>query len=85
MWRAMGPVRDAATLNTALTATLAERARMRPEEKLLRQRYALAAAMIAAATARQESRGAHWRSDFPHRDPHRDGPRALHEEQVTVA
>ncbi|MHB8533814.1 MAG: FAD-binding protein [Solirubrobacteraceae bacterium] len=84
MWRAMGPVRDGATLNAALAATLAERAGLRPEELLLRHRHTLAAAMMAGAAAREESRGAHWRSDFPQRDPRRDGARALREARATA-
>ena len=32
-------------------------------------RLDLSRAMVQAALARRESRGAHWRSDFPHRDP----------------
>jgi L-aspartate oxidase len=78
MWQAMGPVRDAATLDAALDATLAERAAIPPQDLPLRHRYALAAAMIRAAAMREESRGAHWRSDFPRRDPSRDGPRAVY-------
>ena len=78
MWRAMGPVRDAGTLHAALTATLAEGQALGPQDGLLRQRFDLVAAMLAAAAARAESRGAHWRSDFPHRDVRLDGPRAMH-------
>jgi L-aspartate oxidase len=78
MWRAMGPVRDAGTLHAALTATLIECEGLGPEDGLLRQRFDLVAAMLAAATAREESRGAHWRSDFPRRDARRDGPRAVY-------
>jgi len=85
MWQSMGPVRDAATLNAALAATLTERDGLRPEELLLHHRFALAAAMIGAAATREESRGAHWRSDFPRRDPSRDGPRAVYPRRPTAA
>jgi L-aspartate oxidase len=78
MWQAMGPVRNAVALNAALAATLTERGGMPPEDKLVRLHFELAAAMIFAATTREESRGAHWRSDFPRRDPTRDGPRAVY-------
>jgi L-aspartate oxidase len=78
MWHAMGPVRDAVALNAALAATLTERDGMPPEDKLVRLHFELAAAMIFAAATREESRGAHWRSDFPRRDPTRDGPRAVY-------
>jgi len=83
MWHAMGPVRDAATLGTALAATLTELEELRPEDVLLHHRFTLVAAMIGAAARREESRGAHWRSDFPLRDPSRDGPRAVYSRRPT--
>jgi L-aspartate oxidase len=78
MWEAMGPVRNATDLGAALAATQADAAAMSTSEVLLRDRFDLAAAMLAAALARRESRGAHWRSDYPQRDTTRDGPRAVH-------
>jgi L-aspartate oxidase len=78
MWEAMGPVRNATDLGTALAATRAGVAAISAGEVLLRDRFNLAAAMLAAALARRESRGAHWRSDYPQRDTTRDGPQAVH-------
>jgi succinate dehydrogenase/fumarate reductase flavoprotein subunit len=48
-----------------------------PDEIRLRQRMTLAEAMMRAALDRRESRGAHWRSDFPGRDRAADGWSAL--------
>ena len=42
-------------------------------EQLLDDPYPLARLIARAALGRQESRGAHQRSDFPHRDPSLDG------------
>jgi len=42
-------------------------------EQLLNDPYPLARLIARAALSRQESRGAHCRSDFPHRDPSLDG------------
>jgi len=78
LWQAMGPVRDACTLESALTATAAERDSLELGSRILRNRYGLAIEMLTAALAREESRGAHWRSDFPQRDARRDGPRAVY-------
>ena len=38
----------------------------------------VAGAVIEAATRREESRGAHFRSDFPHADPSLDGQHLIH-------
>lgn len=77
LWQALGPVRDARGLETALAASTAERERLEPGSRVLRNRYGLAINMLSAAIAREESRGAHWRTDFPRRDARRDGPRAV--------
>jgi L-aspartate oxidase len=42
-------------------------------EQLLDDPYPLARLIARAALSRHESRGAHQRSDFPHRDPSLDG------------
>jgi L-aspartate oxidase len=74
LWQALGPVRDGRTLAAALAATRTEYAALPPDEAVLRYRCRLAIAMLRAAAERAESRGAHWRSDCPRRDPRRDGP-----------
>ncbi len=77
MWGAMGPVRSGPALSTALARLRRLGLAVDPTQVALRQRIALAEAMLVAARARCESRGAHWRSDFPIRDPSRDGAGAL--------
>jgi len=42
-------------------------------EQLLDDPYPLAGLIARAALSRQESRGAHQRTDFPQRDPSLDG------------
>ena len=76
LWHALGPVRDGRTLAAALVASRTECAALTPEDTVLKYRYGLAIAMLQAGVEREESRGAHWRSDYPRRDPRRDGPLA---------
>lgn len=84
MWQALGPVRDGATLQDAIAATAADRAALPPEALTLRRRLDLALAMFEAAADRTESRGAHWRRDFPQRDASRDGPLAVHRQPASA-
>lgn len=79
MWRAMGPVRDAEELKRALVEVNRLSGACAPDEVTFRQRLTLAAAMIEAALLREESRGAHWRSDFAQRNRTIDGAGALRE------
>jgi L-aspartate oxidase len=74
MWEAMGPSRDARSLQRARQAMQEMLQALSRERVLLRQRLQLASTMVQAAAARRESRGAHWRCDFPRRDPSLDGP-----------
>jgi len=75
---AMGPVRSAGPLQAALRDTRAECGDLASSESLLIGRFALAAAMLEAALAREESRGAHWRVDFSQREARRDGAHAVY-------
>lgn len=77
MWKHMGPVRDGRDLVRSIRAVRAIRRSLGRESLILRQRCKLAAAMMLAAAAREESRGAHWRRDFPRRDRARDGIAAM--------
>jgi len=77
MWAAMGPVRTAAELRIALQNMKALQRNIDPSEITLLQRIHLAEAMAHAALNREESRGAHWRSDFPQRNHQLDGHYAL--------
>ncbi len=72
MGRCMGPLRCAAELESGLRDLTALRESLAPEALTARQRVNLSMAMVRAALARRESRGAHWRSDFPQRDPAAD-------------
>jgi L-aspartate oxidase len=82
LWQSMGPVRDGAALAAALAVTRATLATLPPGQRVLRQRHELALAMLQAAAAREESRGAHFRRDFPTRDQTRDGPDAVYPRAV---
>lgn len=77
LWGAMGPVRRDETLADALAQLERLAATLAPAQRPLALRIALSRAMIHAARARHESRGAHWRADYPHRDRRRDGAGAV--------
>src|SRR5690606_13871459 len=67
MWERVGLVRDARGLTAAL-AELERLERERPAETRTlpeRNRLVVARLIAVAALRREESRGAHWRSDYP--------------------
>jgi len=72
MWRSMGPVRDGASLQAAIAEVGAVIDTCKAQDAVLRRRLRLARAMMASALARSESRGAHWRRDYPERDRSQD-------------
>ena len=72
MWRQVGIRREAAGLGAASRAIEAWAARSAPRpagrpEIEARNLLVLAGQVTRAATAREESRGAHYRTDFPER------------------
>jgi len=85
VWRALGPVRDGTSMRRAIAATRADRGALPTRSLLLRRRLDLVLAMLEAALERCESRGAHWRGDYPRRDASRDGPSAVHRRQSAVS
>ncbi len=78
MWDAMGPMRDRVGLERALSEIKRLKCASVPQQLTMIQRLSLAEAMVSAALLREESRGAHWRSDFAQRNRLIDGARALH-------
>jgi L-aspartate oxidase len=68
MWKGAGVVRDAASLSRA-AADLADLEPALRRGPVGRNLMAVAAVVIEAALARRESRGGHFRSDFPAADP----------------
>ncbi len=76
MWSAMGPVRDRAGLEAGLSEIRRLRDELPARAIGMFHRFTLAEAMVAAALRREESRGAHWRSDFTRRNTAIDGARA---------
>jgi L-aspartate oxidase len=69
MSRHVGVVRDAAGLTTALARI--EHLSHRPHGPQVTNALIAAKLVAAAALARRESRGGHYRSDYPHLDPER--------------
>ncbi len=69
-WRFTPPTEETRDAVWALAGPLREPARL---ERLRGDPYPLAAAIATAALAREESRGGHLRTDFPHADPSLDG------------
>jgi L-aspartate oxidase len=76
MWKRASLRRDADGLSSAQETlrALAERAAVDPETANL---LLVAQLVVAAALARTESRGGHYRLDYPDRDPARDGRHTL--------
>jgi L-aspartate oxidase len=72
IWEDAGPLRDAAGLKRAqarldaMIRTIPRGFSRRAVEA--RSLYTVASVIVASATAREESRGAHYRNDFPRRD-----------------
>jgi L-aspartate oxidase len=72
MWRYAGLLRDAQGLETmqhkldTLAATMPRSLSRRAIEA--RNLHAVASVIVSSALARRESRGAHYRNDYPHRD-----------------
>jgi L-aspartate oxidase len=71
MWKHVGILRNGKELKSALTQLEAMQVSAETssrEEHELRNLHALAKVMTRSAIAREESRGSHYRSDFPYRD-----------------
>ncbi|MHB1871139.1 MAG: L-aspartate oxidase [Steroidobacteraceae bacterium] len=70
--RCMGPLRHGSDLEQGARELVALGDEIAPEALIARRRLELALAMVRAALDRRESRGAHWRADYPSRDANRD-------------
>jgi L-aspartate oxidase len=72
MWRLAGIIRSGKELTSAIeqlqALALPNAEKHSRTECELRNIHALALVMAKSAQARQESRGSHYRSDFPYRD-----------------
>jgi L-aspartate oxidase len=77
MSRSLGPVREADAMQSALQRINGWLSDAPTTQRQLHLRLQLAQAMLRAALLRRESRGAHWRSDYPERNRDLDGPQAL--------
>ena len=84
MWARVSLLRDVDGLSRAL-AELRALAGARPTDPETANMLFLAQAITAAALARRESRGGHFRSDYPERDPLLDGRHSLVAGRSTAA
>ena len=79
MWEHAGLLRDAELLKTIDLSAAADYAESAPSAQWTRREYEarslarVARAIVRCALAREESRGAHFRNDFPQRDDARFG------------
>jgi L-aspartate oxidase len=69
MWRQVGVVREEAGLRSALRALESHGAGLAPGPSEARNLVDVARIVSSAALARKESRGGHFRSDYPHARP----------------
>ena len=67
--RSLGPLRRGSELEQGVGELAALAAQLPASALVERRRLELAGAMVRAALKRRESRGAHWREDYPQRDP----------------
>jgi L-aspartate oxidase len=94
MWADGGLLRSASTLQSGLRAQAeceTGLARFEQQEKRSRQLFEaqclarVARAILCSAVARKESRGAHFRGDFPHRDDGRFQRHSIYKSDGSVA
>jgi L-aspartate oxidase len=84
MWRDVSLRRDAKRLTEA-TETLRSLAASGPMDPETANMLLAAQLIATAALAREESRGGHFREDFPHRDAALDGVHSLLHVAMVVA
>ncbi len=81
MWEKAGLLRDAEGLSAACRQLCALKSQIPSSASRqgieTRNLYTIGKMIVASALAREESRGAHYRNDFPHRDDSRFGRHSL--------